>query len=206
MKHAATRDLYAYWDRLRGARPAPRRGEVDPTAIPRLLPDIALFELQDHGGIAVRLAGTRLCDLFARELRGAPATALWTEGSRGEIDQVLRDVMAEAGVAVIAAACRRDGRAAIPAEMVALPLADRTERRRFVIAALTLGGPAEARGGERIDALDAESARLSWPDSALGDRGFAALDMVAAAGDPRRIGRFIVYDGGRGAVGTATSR
>jgi hypothetical protein len=114
--------------------------------------------------------------------------------------------MADAGVAVVAAACRRDGRRAIPAEMVALPLADRADRRRFVIAALTLGAPAEALGGERIEALEAESARLSWPDRDGAGRGFTALDAVAAVGDSRRVGRFVVYDGGREGAGAATPR
>lgn len=210
MKHAATRELYAYWDRLRGERPAPRRDELDPTAIPRLLPDIALLERHESGAIAVRLAGTRLCELFQRELRGSLFRALWTAGSRSEVEEVLVDVMAEAGVAVVATSCRRAGREPLAAEMVALPLADRAGRRCFAIAALSLGPAAALADGMPIEALDAESARLTWPRGGAGAAAAAALEIAVPAGDPRRVGHLIVYDGGRDPAaaggGAATSR
>jgi hypothetical protein len=208
MKHAATRALYAYWDRLRAGRTAPERGEIDPTAIPRLLPDVALFELRESGAIAVRLAGTRLCDLFARELRGAAAAALWTPPCRGEIDRVLRTVMGEAAAAVVAVTGRREGREPLPGEMLALPLADAAGRPCFAIASLALFAGMEALcRGERIDALTAESARLSWPGGRPEEDPFTPLGPLAAH-DRRRVGRFVVYDGGRdpAAEGAATSR
>ena len=36
------RDLYDYWNRVRGDRPMPKRADIDPTAIPKLLPHIMI--------------------------------------------------------------------------------------------------------------------------------------------------------------------
>ena len=33
MKHAASRELYAYWEEQRGRRAAPERAEIEPGAI-----------------------------------------------------------------------------------------------------------------------------------------------------------------------------
>ena len=39
MRQPACKQLYAYWDRLRNGRAAPRRFEIEPARIPTLLPD-----------------------------------------------------------------------------------------------------------------------------------------------------------------------
>ena len=39
MKHAASRELYAYWQEKRGARPAPERTDIEPGAIRAVLAD-----------------------------------------------------------------------------------------------------------------------------------------------------------------------
>ena len=39
MKLAVTMELHAYWNRLRGARSAPERNDVDPSAIRGVLTD-----------------------------------------------------------------------------------------------------------------------------------------------------------------------
>ncbi len=49
MKHAASRALHAYWDRLRGTRAAPDRADLDPGAIRSLLGDVYLLELGTPG-------------------------------------------------------------------------------------------------------------------------------------------------------------
>jgi len=193
MKSVATQELYAYWNALRGARAAPRRDEIDPIAIPHSLPEIFLLELREGDRIAVRLAGTRLCELYGRELRGCSASALWAPQSHREIDQVLHDVMADAAVAIIAAEARRDERDAGAFELVITPLADGGGTCRYIIGALTPSS-SPARALDRIDALEARSARLSWPS---GLRQDGRLERgPGPAGDARQVGRFVVYDGG----------
>ncbi|MHA1569081.1 MAG: PAS domain-containing protein, partial [Alphaproteobacteria bacterium] len=59
----AQKELYDYWGELRGERRMPKRSEIDPVAIPRALPNIALVDLEGEGEamrLRVRLLGTTL--------------------------------------------------------------------------------------------------------------------------------------------------
>jgi hypothetical protein len=82
MKHAASRELYAYWQERRGKRPAPERSEIEPGAIRQALSDAFILALDGGAGHPFRLAGTRMCALFARELKGEPFIGLWAAASQ----------------------------------------------------------------------------------------------------------------------------
>ncbi len=63
------RRVYDYWRCCAGARRMPSRADIDPVAIPDLLPSIAILDcagpLED---VRYRLAGTRLREIFGVEL------------------------------------------------------------------------------------------------------------------------------------------
>ena len=80
MKHAASQELYAYWEERRGTRPAPERAEIEPGAIRQVLSDAFILALDDRAGHPFRLAGTRVCALFGRELKGERFIGLWARG------------------------------------------------------------------------------------------------------------------------------
>ncbi len=65
------RQLYDYWlERAQGSS-MPCRGDISPTHIPRMLPGVSLVEVtKDIIKSRVRLAGTRLRDIFEREITG----------------------------------------------------------------------------------------------------------------------------------------
>ena len=44
MKQASSRELFGYWTAKRGSRPAPERGEIEPSAIRRALGDVFILE------------------------------------------------------------------------------------------------------------------------------------------------------------------
>lgn len=72
------RQLFDYWlDKCSEAGP-PGRRDISPVDIPRLLPHVSLIDvLSDAGGFRYRLAGSRLREIFDREVTGTlvPATA-----------------------------------------------------------------------------------------------------------------------------------
>ncbi len=70
MKLAATIELYAYWNRLRGARSAPERNDVDPGAIRGVLADTFVLDFDARRGFPFRIAGSRANALFLKELQG----------------------------------------------------------------------------------------------------------------------------------------
>ncbi len=63
------RRVYDYWRRCAGARRMPSRGDIDPVAIPDLLPAIAILDCSSQiDDVRYRLAGTRLREIFGMEL------------------------------------------------------------------------------------------------------------------------------------------
>lgn len=71
------RQLYDYWLERAAGREMPARLDINPAHIPRLLPFISLIDVaQDTGQCRIRLAGTRLRDVFDREITGLDVSEL----------------------------------------------------------------------------------------------------------------------------------
>lgn len=65
------RQLYDYWLEKAKGRPMPERADIHPSHFPRLLPNLSLIDVDPlNGGCRVRLAGTRLRDIYDREITG----------------------------------------------------------------------------------------------------------------------------------------
>ena len=133
MRLASSRELYAYWDRLRGARSAPERAEVDPVAIHTLLVDTFILEIDRRKGYPFRVAGARTSALFLNELRGRPFLNIWDETSRGEIDLVLRIVTDEASPIVAGVLAKAGPFQSLDLELLILPLRHRGATHSRVI-------------------------------------------------------------------------
>jgi hypothetical protein len=81
MKHKSTKAVYAYWNEKRGQRPAPERADIDPTVIRHALGDTIMLSADFVDRLRFRLAGTRVCALFGRELKGETFAGLWSEAA-----------------------------------------------------------------------------------------------------------------------------
>ncbi len=103
MKHPYNHQLFAYWNERRGRRPAPERADIEPGAMRRILGDSFVLSLNAERGHPFRVAGTRICALFGRELRGEPFSALWDDESVPQIHDLVA-IIAEDGVGVVAGA------------------------------------------------------------------------------------------------------
>jgi hypothetical protein len=65
------RQLYDYWHEKAAGRIMPARADISPTQIPRLLSGLSLISVNDDfGRSSVRLAGTRLREIYDREITG----------------------------------------------------------------------------------------------------------------------------------------
>ena len=87
MKHAASRELYAYWEELRGQRPAPERAEIEPGAIRHVLSEAFILALDDsqpaiRSGSPAR--GSARCS--AASSKANPSSAFGTGSRAGIID------------------------------------------------------------------------------------------------------------------------
>jgi hypothetical protein len=65
------RQLFDYWRELRGHAELPARADFNPIRLPRLLPGISLIDVAERiENSRVRLAGTKLRDIFDCEITG----------------------------------------------------------------------------------------------------------------------------------------
>lgn len=122
MKLAVTMELHAYWNRLRGARSAPERNDVDPGAIRGVLADTFVLDFDDQRGFPFRIAGSRANALFLKELRGLPFLELWRDADREELDSILHCVADETQPFLIGAEARPAGLETVDIEIILLPL------------------------------------------------------------------------------------
>ena len=71
--------LFDYWQDIADGRSLPARAQFDPLKVPHLLPNLALIDLRegiDRGQF--RLAGTRLRDIYRREITGLPLSEVFS--------------------------------------------------------------------------------------------------------------------------------
>jgi hypothetical protein len=189
MKHAASRELYAYWHELRGRRPAPTRAEIEPGAIRRILSEAFILALDRASGYPFRLAGTRVCALFGRELKGETFLSLWDEASRRSIRDLL-GVLTDEWVGTVAGVTAYNaGGELLELELLLLPLsAGRPSLARTIGVLAPLTTP-QWIGVSPLGALTLGSRRHVGP--AVEKR---LLPRLLAARSRRG---FVVFDGGR---------
>jgi len=127
------RAFHAYWRERAGARAWPRRDEIDPLDIPRLLPHLMILEPTTADGLRVRLAGTHLVNHLGADPTGGELRARACGEPFARVAAMLARTVVRAGAPAIASG-RRHG-------------ADGTRRRvRHLMCPLSTGG-------ERIDRL-----------------------------------------------------
>lgn len=88
MKHDYSRQVYDYWRSLLGHRLAPSRSEIDPGQIRSALGNTFILDIETPGEEFFRLAGTRMCALYKKELKNKSFSRIWG----GDEYDAVRDV------------------------------------------------------------------------------------------------------------------
>lgn len=190
MKHAASRELYTYWQELRGRRPAPERAEIEPAAIRGILSETFIVALDRPGGYPFRLAGTRVCALFDRELKGESFLTLWDETSRRAMGDLL-GVLADEWVGTVAGVTAHNGEGeTFDLELLLLPLSASRPALQRAIGILAPLGSAPTISTTPLTTLTLGSRRHIGP--AVEKRLLPRI--LAPLGNRRGL---VVYDGGR---------
>jgi hypothetical protein len=92
------RQMYGYWQQKRGSRCMPTRADIDPTEIPRLLPNLLISEYIPEGEAGrwrYRLAGTAVAAAFGRNPTGRYIDELTKGDYRAFIEHIHGMVRAE---------------------------------------------------------------------------------------------------------------
>ncbi|WP_420960124.1 PAS domain-containing protein [Brucella sp. IR073] len=204
MKHDGTAALLAYWNRIRGKRPAPEQAEIEPGAIARQLPDVFILELPDNVDARFRLAGTRLCTIYGGELKNSEFLSLWSQEDRAGIRQVLQTVFLNKRAAVIDQEGKSLSRRSAAFETLLLPLAD--DR---LIGSMIAVDPPYWLGADRItensvraiDLIDPRREALQVPLKAAAGAGappvYLQEPLQVTSPASRRFGHLTVLKGGK---------
>jgi hypothetical protein len=205
MQQRTLQILYAYWDGLRAGRIAPLRLEIDPSRIGAILPEIFLLERVDAATYCYRLAGTRLCEIFGSELRGANLLDGWSAPDRAELARDLA-LTCEQGAAthLVMEGSAGDTRR-VQLEALFLPLLHGGDAIERVLGAISAIASPHWLGHDRLIDKRLVSHDLIWPDGRPSHRaGPAPADKAVSpsANPPPPVLRgdrrtFRVLDGGR---------
>lgn len=201
MKHASTRRLFDYWNGRRGNRPAPERSEIDPADIRHALGDTFMLAADFVDELRFRLAGTRVCALFCREIKGETFAALWSEASRKSIEDLMTIVTNETVGAVAGLSGRTADGAEIDLEMLVLPLAHVGHARIRALGVLVPIVPPYWLGEKPV--VELELGPLRHIGSELESGAPRIVPAPAPDGSRLRHG-FVVHSGGRTPSGERT--
>jgi hypothetical protein len=165
MKHATSRELYEYWNRVRGSERAPHRGAIEPGDIRRILADTFILEVVDRDTHLVRLAGTRVCAIYCRELKGSNFFDLWRADDRSAIQTLGAAVSEDGAAAVVTVEAKTARSQAVAAELLLMPLRHAGPSFDRVLGSLSVLERPYWLGNEPVEQQSIASLRLIWPDS-----------------------------------------
>jgi hypothetical protein len=192
MKHASNRELFDYWNERRGGRLAPERADIEPSAIRHVLGDTFVLEANGIQNHLFRIAGTRLCALFGRELKSESFINLWQRAGQTAIRELIAVVMEEkVGIVASATGATSDDMLApVQLELLLLPLAYQSRGEARIMGALLPMATPYWLGAKAIGPLTLGMFRH------IGTTADAEAPLFKAAAGRLKHG-LTVYDGGR---------
>jgi hypothetical protein len=193
MKHPSSRVLFDYWNDRRGSRPMPERGEIEPGDIRHVLADTFILAFEPHARHAFRIAGTRVCAIFGRELKSESFVDLWKPESHQLVRDLLTVVTHESIGAVAGASGRNSEGAALDFELVLLPLSHRGRAGVRVLGALAPTELPDWFGTSPLGRLSFGTLRYLGPEVVA----IEAPPMLPVMPRGRIRHGLLVYDGGQ---------
>ena len=197
MRQSAATAILSYWHSIvpeDGGAPA--HASVAPRALKSHLPDLFIIERMDRAVFSFKLAGTRMCARYGRELRDHDFIRLWPSVQHGEVLAQLTQALQSATPVVLkGAAATLDGDV-VPFSILLMPVADAEGNvNRLMGAMLTADDRALRQGACLI------SQRLETADDLMDEDGEAAETLasdVFAQGRETKVSFLRVIDGWKG--------
>jgi hypothetical protein len=191
MRHPSIRELFEYWNQRRGQRPAPDRADIEPGAIRKVLADTFILSFDATAGHPFRIAGTRICAAFGRELKNESFLDLWAADSRTQVRDLVNIVRNETVGVVASARGTSTAGTTHDVELLLLPLSHRGRNGARVLGAMAPRDAAYWLGACTLGQLTLGNLRYLGPE----------LEPAPPIAPERPEGRirhgFIVYDGGQ---------
>lgn len=202
-KQNSPQALYAYWNQVRAGRIAPLRLEIEPARIAGILSETFMLERVDADAYQFRLAGTRLGELFGKELRGTNFLEGWEEEDRHTLRQLLSKITGQAAGISLTIEGASDDRHRVELDVMLLPLIHAGSTINRIIGAMSATTAPYWLGSDPLRSRRLKRHQVVWPDGrphAVVERSGGRTPFVAAA--PARSNtssrrQFRVVEGGR---------
>lgn len=202
MKHVTNQNLFQYWMRQRGRRALPMRRDIEPADIHLMLPDTFVLQCDEPGGYGFRIAGTRICAFYGRELKGTGFLWLWEGADREALRASLAEMRKSGHCTLIGWEAATQTGDAVKGESLLLPLGtDRQDVTRILGTLVPMQVPYWL-GMLPVESLRMQSVRMIDPASRqnrpFGARAVPRGEALATA--PRPVltqGHLALYLGGR---------
>lgn len=182
MKHPSTNAYFAYWDGKRAGERAPDRSAIEPGDIRELLGDIFVLSYDTSAGFPFRVAGTRVCALFGRDLKDKSLLSLFSGESRREMEDIATVVAEETLGALAGVTARTPSGASAHLELLLLPF---QARAHMPVSMTGLLAPFETNLG-LLGELDLTSHRYLHQPEKIVPRALRKLALARG---------FMVYEG-----------
>jgi len=203
MRQLTTRLLYEYWNGVRGERMAPTRFEIEPSRMSPVLFETFILERTPKGEFIFRLAGTRVCDQFGRELRGSDFLSLVGSDHKA-IARALSTVTNAGAVLLLEIEGETVHSRTSQFEVLVLPLMHPTTEVTRYLGTISAVDPEPWLGSEPLERSWLISQELVWPSgepyafASDNDRQLPFSPELAAARIVKSARRqFRILDGGR---------
>src|SRR5579883_2736282 len=162
------RQLYGYWRSKLAGRSMPRRTDIDPAEIPKLLPHIMITEMLDGGTrYRYRLSGTAVTEAFGRELTGLFVDEVMTGAYRAFLERLYRTVYLNRRCIFSESRYAGDKESGLMTKRLLMPLSEDGCVVNQVLAIQTFRYTSSSRSVVVVDNMDA----FSGSDMAFIDAG-----------------------------------
>ncbi|MBA8880267.1 PAS domain-containing protein [Phyllobacterium myrsinacearum] len=206
MRHDATSEIFAYWNDLRGTRAAPERREISPALIRSRLSDTFILRASGLSEARFRLAGTRICSIYGRELKGQTFTSIWQAKDKPVIARIVSSSLTSKTVVQSTYEGKSSRGRKMLFNLILLPLANEVNERHLLGMITAAGKPFwlesdaiienSLRSIAMVDPLKPGAASIGNP--ALEEhRMTGANGPQLAPGSSRRVRHLMVFDGGK---------
>jgi hypothetical protein len=192
MRHSAAKAILSYWHSIvpeDGG--APGHAALQPRALKSHLPDLFIIERMDRAVFSFKLAGTRMCARYGRELRDHDFIRLWPSAQHGEVlAQLTQALQSAAPVVLKGAAATLDGDV-VPFSILLMPIADAEGNVNRLMGAMLTADDRALRQGACLISQSLETAEDTIEDEPV---EMLASD-VFAQGRETKVAFLRVIDG-----------
>lgn len=162
MRQTTSTEIFTYWEHIRGNADAPMRNLIQPSAISHILPELFILENTVDDNPRFRLAGTAICNLMGREIRGENFAGLWAGSQQEDPVRIAAGVMTHVVPALINSTGYCISGRSMTFEMVLMPLLTSGDTCDRLLGCLASAAPSAWLGNERLEFLALDRSRLLY--------------------------------------------